>query len=108
MIISVKLAPETLFLVHKVLLYEIQTNPAYTRTKKALKSILIELFNVFVKKCISYGNSPKGRSRTVNLKYYQVDKLCDILCSLLQSPYFGINEYNKLDMLKNKLHQKLL
>ena len=50
MIISVKLAPETLFLVHKVLLYEIQTNPADTRTKKALKSILIELFNVFVKK----------------------------------------------------------
>ena len=62
MIISVKLAPETLFLVHKVLLDEIQTKPADTRAKKALKSILIELFNVFVKKCISYGNSPNGRT----------------------------------------------
>lgn len=108
MIISVKLAPETLFLVHKVLLDEIQTKPADTRAKKALKSILIELFNVFVKKCISYGSSPNGKSRTVNLKYYQADKLCDILCSLLQSTSFGMNEYNKLDMLKNELHQKLL
>ena len=105
--ISVKLAPETLFLVHKILLNEIQT-PSDTRDKKVLKSILIELFNVFVKKCISYGNSPNGRSRTVNLKYYQADKLCDILCSLLQSASFGMNEYNKLDMLKNELHQKLL
>lgn len=106
--ISVKLAPETLFLVHKVLLDEIQTKPADTRAKKALKSILIELFNVFVKKCISYGNNPNGKSRMVNLKYYQADKLCDILCSLLQSASFGMNEYNKLDMLKNELHQKLL
>lgn len=103
--ISIKIDPETLFLLHKVVLEETQMR-ANDRARRVAKSMRMELFAMISKRCITYSNNQNGKKMSINFKYYQADLVCKILDDMNYS--FGIYEANKLDMLRNQLHQKLV
>lgn len=103
--ISIKMDPETLFLLHKVMLEESQMR-ANDRARRAGKSIRMELFATISKRCITYSNNQNGKTISISFKYYQADLICKILDDMKY--VFGVFEANKLDMLRNQLHQKLV
>lgn len=104
--ITFKIEPETLFLVQKIMLYKTQHVPK-NKSEKVRKSIELELFQKLSKKCISYTDNTNGKARSITLKYHLADALLQNL--LHQKDLFlPTYEANKLEMLKNELHQKLL
>lgn len=103
--INLKLAPDTLTIVHKIACDEWHR----CNSSKFDKSLRGELWEILSKKCIAYTNNPNGKPRTISLRYHLACVLQDCINDfLLRNPRFGTYEYNKLIMLKNELHQKLL
>ena len=103
--VSIKIDPETLFLLHKIISKSAQMI-ANTRVQKAEKSMRVELFGIISKRCITYSTNPKGKSLTLTLKYHLADIIWNILDAVQWS--YGMYEFNKIEMLKNQLHQILL
>ena len=104
--ITIKIDPETLFLLHKIVLDSAQMI-ADNKARRIGKSMRIELFDTISKRCIAYTSNPNGKDLSITLKYHLVSLVYDILEDRKFYPT-GICEVNKLDMLKNKLHQQLL
>lgn len=103
--ISLKLDPDTLSIAHKIVCDECYRY----RNSRFGKSIRAELWEVLSKKCIAYINNPNGKPITISLRYHLAIVLQDCTADfLLRNPRFGTYEYNKIIMLKNELHQKLL
>lgn len=103
--ITIKIDPETLFLLHKVILEQTQMI-ANNVSAKVAKSMRIELFEILVKRCITYTSKADGKKMSLTIRYHLAEMLYKILCDLHYS--MGVYEANKLDMFKNQLHQKLL
>lgn len=103
--ITLKLDPDTLAIVHKIACDEWHR----CNSSKFDKSLRAELWEILSKKCIAYTNNPNGKPRTISLRYHLAIVLQDCTADfLLRNPRFGTYEYNKIIMLKNDLHQKLL
>lgn len=103
--ISLKLDPDTLSIAHKIVCDECHRY----RNSRFGKSIRAELWEVLSKKCIAYTNNPNGKPRMISLRYHLASTLQECINDfLVKNPSFGTYEYNKLIMLKNELHQKLL
>ncbi|SDE75425.1 hypothetical protein [Riemerella columbipharyngis] len=105
--ITIKVTPEAMFLLHKIILAECQ-KVAYQRQMKVKLSIMQELFQSLSNRCIAYTSNPNGKERVLTLKYYQADCLFDILCSRLNGRLYGSYELNTMELIKNELHQKLM
>lgn len=104
--ITIKTDPETLILLHKLVNEKRFSYPA-TRIQKANRSLLDDLFEILTKRCFAYQNNANRKKISLSLKYHFASLLYDILIDH-QFSYGGIYEQNKLEMLKNELHQKLL
>lgn len=104
--ISLKIDPETLFILHNIIVKESQMI-ANNRAQRSGKSMRVELFEVICKRCITYSSNRNGKKITLTLKYHLASLIYDIL-SDFQFSFGGIYEQNKLEMFKNDLHQKLL
>lgn len=103
--ITIKVTPEALFLLHGVI-NNMRQKIAKSREERVRLSIIQELFQILTSRCIAYTNNTNGKPRTLTLKYYQADCLCRVLCCFSQK--LGIYEQNKIDLIKNELHQKLM
>ena len=103
--IQLKTDPETLFVLHKITRDSTQFH-ADSRSKKVEKSLKMELFEILSKRCISYSFNPNGKLLTITVKFYLADLLYDIVDSRQWS--LEIFEFNKIEILKNQLHKKLL
>lgn len=99
--ITIKIDPETLFLIHRLI-----RDKGNAATLKYHKSVLTELFEIFSRKCIAYTGNANGKPRTLNLRYHLAQEVFSILCE--KSLNIGLYERNKLEIFKNELHQKLL
>ncbi len=102
--INVKTDPETLFLIHRLIRDECQVH-ASGRLRRSGKSMRLELFTQLSQRCINYSCNPSGKQISLTLKYHLANLLYEVLCS---AGNFGVYEANKIEMLKNELHQKLL
>lgn len=105
--ITLKLAPDTLFLIQKIELTYSNLN-AKSREERIQKSIRQDLFEKLSRACISYTANPNGKERSITLKYYLAHRLFDDIVFTLEQKAFEVYETCKLDKLKNELHQKLL
>lgn len=103
--VTIKTDPETLFLLHKIILDQCQMI-ANDRARRSGKSMRIELFEILSRRCIVYSSNPNGKNLSLSLKFHLANLIYDILADLRLS--LGIYEANKLEMLKNELHRKLL
>lgn len=99
--ITVKVDPETLFLLHGLVMKSKQDT-----TRSSSNSMIVELFEVFAKRCIGYSANPNGKPRSVTIRFHLAKRLLECVSSSQWS--FGPFEHNKLEMFKNTLHQKLL
>lgn len=102
--ITIKIDPETLFLLHKIIAQESQMI-ATTRARRSGKSMRLELFSQLSQKCISYTAKQNGKKLSLTLKYHLADLVLDIVSDLQYS--LGVYENNKLEILKNELHKML-
>lgn len=104
--ITLKLDPDTLAIAHKIACDEWHR----CNNSKFDKSLRAELWEILSKKCIAYTNNPNGKPRIISLRYHLACVLQDCVNDflLVKTRMFGTYEYNKLIMLKNDLHQKLL
>lgn len=104
--INLKLHPDTLAIAHKIAVYEYNK----CKSNKFKKSLRAELWEILSKKCIAYTNNPNGKPKTISLRYHLASVLQECVNDflLVNMEAFGAYEYNKLIMLKNELHQKLL
>lgn len=105
--ITLKIQPETLFLIHRLVLDKSQTY-VWDIGRKVAKSMQIELFETLARSCIIYQANPNGKPRKVTLRYHLVNQLYETILEVVDHPSLGIYERTKLDQLKNELHQKLL
>jgi hypothetical protein len=103
--INQKIDPETLFILHKILLAQCQ-GLAHGIAAKSFKSMKVELFSILTQKCVSYTSNATGKKLGLSLKYHLAALLYEILIEKKYSP-LGVYEANKIEMLKNELHQKL-
>lgn len=103
--VTIKIDPETLSLLHRIILDECQMI-ANNIGRKTGKSMRVELFEIISRKCIAYTTNPNGKKMTITLKYHLASLVLDIVSDRIWS--LGIYESNKLELLKNDLHQKLL
>lgn len=104
--ITLKISPEALSLIHQLTLIECRSK-AYNHSDKCKKSLCMELFEILAKKCISYTKNPNGKPRILSLKYHLAYYLYELLMAENYYRILSIYEANKLDMLKNNLHQLL-
>lgn len=103
--VTLKTDPETLFLLQKMVNEECQmisTNIG----RKSGKSMRIELFTLLTQRCFTYSSNPNGKKVQLTLKYHLAALVLEIIISLKSN--FGVFEANKLEILKNDLHQLLL
>ena len=103
--ITFKIDPETLHLVHRIVLGKCQKIVSTDRPCK--KSMHVELWEIFSKKCISYNVNPNGKDRSISLRYHLVNEMYELLLTEINRPSLGVYERNKLDILKNKIHPLL-
>lgn len=104
---SFKIDPQTLFIIQKMALARTQV-VAKSSLDRFNLSLVNELFQTLSKKCISYTANPNGKERKISLKYHMAYVLLQILCEELQRKYLPPYEHNRIDMLKNDLHKKLM
>lgn len=104
--ITIKLDPETLHLMHRLILDKCQMID-YGIPARCGKSMLVELWEIFSKKCISYNVNPNGKDRSLSLRYHLVNEMYELLLAEINHPSLGVYECNKLDILKNKIHPLL-
>ena len=102
--ITLKTDPETLFLLQKMVNNECQMI-ATNIGRKSGKSMRIELFTLLTQRCFTYSSNPNGKKVQLTLKYHLAALVLEIIISLKNN--FGVFEANKLEILKNDLHQKL-
>lgn len=103
--ITLKTDPETLFLLHRIVLEQSQ-QPVVGR--RSGKSMIVELFEIMSKRCIAYTSNPNGKQRTLVLRYHLADKLLELITDTIVKRYYGTYEHNKLEIFKNQLHQEVL
>lgn len=102
--ITVKTDPETLFLLHRLVLDSVQIGTK----KSSAKSMKAEIFEILAKRCIVYSANPNGKSRTITLRYHLAETLFDAVTYVITHPSLGTYERNKLEIFKNNLHRLLL
>ena len=102
--ISIKTDPETLYLLHRLVLDAAQTSPG----RSSGKSMRVELFEILARRCVSYSANPNGKPRTITLRYHLAAALLELITTVIKHPSLGIYEKNKLEICKNKLHRLLL
>ncbi len=105
--IKLKIPPETLFLLQKITLTYKQIQ-GKDKTGKIAQSIREELFEKLSRSCITYTGNPNGKARELTLRYYLANQIYNDILFTLEQRVFGFYEANKLEILKNELHQKLL
>lgn len=103
--ITLKLEPETLFIIHKIALDQCQMI-AESIGRKTEKSMRIELFTTLSQRCITYSSNANGKILSLTLKYHLASLLFDLISDLRLS--LGVYEGNKIELLKTELHQKLI
>lgn len=103
--ITLKVDPETLFIIHKIALDQCQMI-ADSIGRKTGKSMRIELFTQLSQRCIAYSANANGKKLSLTLKYHLASLLFDLISDLRLS--VGFYEGNKLELLKTELHQKLI
>lgn len=103
--ITLKIDPETLFLLHNIVLQQRQFS---LTGRNSGKSMTIELFEILSKRCISYSTNANGKNRSVELRFHLAEKLLDLAKTKLAERCLGVYEQNKLEIFKNDLHQKLV
>lgn len=103
--VSIKIDPETLFLLHQIINKECQII-ATNIGSKSDKSMRIELFTLFTQRCFSYSQNKNGKKIQLTLKYHLAATLYDLV--RYGNKLAGIYESNKIEIFKNELHQKLL
>lgn len=104
--VTLKIDPDTLAIVHKIICEEYHK----CTTSKFEKSLRAELWEVLSKKCISYTNNPNGKPITIVLRYHIAEVLLECLVDFQtnRGSMLGFYEQNKIELFKNDLHQKLL
>lgn len=105
--ITFKIAPDILFFIQKMALKRTQQVTKSSLDKFNL-SLVKELFEILSKKCISYTSNHNGKDQKISLKYHTAYVLLQILLEEIKCNYLPPYEQNKLEILKNELHQKLL
>ena len=107
--VTIKIDSDTLFLLKACfdLYRKNDTSHAKTREEKSNMYLFFDLRNIFAKKAISHDENRKNLKLT--LQYYFASVLYDFICDQLQyNVAFGTYERNKIELLRNQLHQKLL
>lgn len=101
--ITIKIDPETLFLLHKI----IGQQNSNTIGRSAEKSMLVEIFEKLTKACIAYTGNANGKKRTLELRYHLAEKLTReaIKASERNLPP---DELAKLEIFKNQMYPQLL
>ena len=106
--IPLKIPPETLFLIHRLVLDRAEKISIFEPTKKIQKSMLHEIFETLARSCVTYHANPNGKPRKLTLRYHLANQLYEMLIEQINNPKLGIYERNKLDLFKNDLHRLLL
>lgn len=109
MTISIKIDSDTLFLMKACfdLYRKNDLSHAKTRDEKSDMYLFFELRKIFEKKAVLH--EPNGKNFKMNFVYYLANKLYDFVCYQLQyNVSLGLYERNKIELLRNQLHQKLL
>ncbi|SHK69464.1 hypothetical protein [Epilithonimonas mollis] len=104
--ITIKIDPESLFLVQSILVLK-RSIFARTLEEKVNQSMTLELFEMVTKKCFAYSLSRNGKNISFQLKFHLAKLLFDLITNQNKTA-FGHYEQNKLEILKNDLHQKLV
>lgn len=104
--ITLKIDPETLFLVQSILVLKRGIYPR-NREEKVNQSMALELFEVISKRCFAYTLKPNGKEMKLGLKFHLASLLLDLILNQNKIA-FGNYEQNKLEMFKNELHKLLL
>jgi len=103
--IKIKTDPETLFLIHTIVKKEMQMTAA-NMPGRSQKSVRIELFEILSRRCMAYTLNANGKPVSFTLRYHLAHLVYVLICENQRS--FPTFEANKLEILKNTLHQKLL
>lgn len=108
--VKLKIDPETLYLVFGVVrtLNFNEITRTRTRADKIRKSMHQELFEMLSKRMVNYSANPNGKLREFEIRYHLASEILNIITNDINYSGIGINEANKLEILKNQLHQKLL
>ena len=107
--ITIKIDSDTLFLLKACfdLYRKNDLSHAKSRHEKSDMYLFFELRKTFELKAVSQEKTDKKFKMTFS--YYLANKLYDFTCHQLQfNEAFGIYERNKIEFLRNDLHQKLL
>lgn len=107
--ITIKIDSDTLFLLKACfdLYRKNDLSHAKSRHEKSDMYLFFELRKIFELKAVSLDRTDKKFRMTS--PYYLANKLYDFICHMLQfNEAFGIYERNKIEFLRNDLHQKLL
>ena len=107
--ITIKIDSDTLFLLKACfdLYRKNDVSDCETRDEKASRYLFFELRNIFERKVISHEQSSKKFK--MSFPYYFANMMYEFICWQLQyNSGFGIYESNKIELLRNDLHQKLL
>ncbi len=100
--ISIKIKPETLVLLQRIILISCQV--ANDRFSQSLRS---ELWEAVTKKCINYTQKPDGKCKKISLRYHLAHTLLVCGREFLQHRSLDAYEENQLQSLLNELDQKL-
>lgn len=107
--ITMKTDSDTLFLLKACfdLYRKNDISHAKTREQKSAMYLFFELRAVFTRKAVSCtGNTQTHR---ISLPYYLANIMYDFICDqLTYNEALGVYERNKIEILRNELHQKLL
>jgi len=104
--ITLKIDPETLFLLQSILVLK-RSIFARTLEEKVNQSMTLELFEVITKRCFTYSLNRNGKNISCQLKFHLAKLLLDLVVTQNKTA-FGNYEQNKLEIFKNELHQKLI
>lgn len=103
--ITIKVDHEALFILHSLVKNRVKIETA----ERVSTSILSELYKKITASCLSYQLNPNGKARNITMWYHTANELYALLCSaFVFLPNADIFIKNKIDSLKNQIHQKLL
>ncbi len=108
--ITIKIDSDTLFLLKACFDLYRKNDISHTKTReeKSNMYLFFELRNIMAKKALLHDENKK--SLKLSLPYYFASVMYDFICDQLQFNVvaFGTYERNKIEILRNQLHQKLL
>ena len=107
--ITIKIDSDTLFLLKACfdLYRKNDISHVKTREEKSNMYLFFEMRNIFLRKAM--GHLETSKNFKMHFPYYFASVLYDFICNQLQvNVAFGIYERNKIELLRNQLHQKLL